>query len=112
MRDMNGFQKKKNQYSLRKWLIWSLEQEMEKDTLRITCAEKEERYQRLLGPCKKYAGDKYKLSIKKNIAFNVLKQIHYKCIYKQITNKYKLLLILEKEKNSLVVRALSHNSDN
>ena len=79
LRDMNGFQKKKNQYSLRKWLIWSLEQEMEKDTLRITCAEKEERYQRLLGPCKKYAGDKYKLSIKKNIAFNVLKQIHYKC---------------------------------
>ena len=29
---------------------------MEKDTLRITCAEKEERYQRLLGPCKKYTG--------------------------------------------------------
>ena len=40
---------------------------MGKDTLRITCAEKEERYQRLLGPFKKYAGDKYKLSIKKRI---------------------------------------------
>ena len=45
MRDMNGFQKKKNQNSLGKWLIWRLEQEMRKDTLRITCAEKEERYQ-------------------------------------------------------------------
>ena len=79
MRDMNGFQKKKNQNSLGKWLIWRLEQEMRKDTLRITCAEKEESYQRLLGPFKKYAGDTYKRSIKKNIAFNGLKQIHYKC---------------------------------
>ena len=67
LRDMNGFQKKKNQYSLGKWLIWSLDQEMGKDMLRITCAEKEERYQRLLGPFKKYAGDKYKLSIKKRL---------------------------------------------
>ena len=49
---------------------------MGKDTLRITCAEKEERYQRLLGPFKKYAGDKYKLSMEKNTAFNGLKQIH------------------------------------
>ena len=40
------------------------------------CAGKQERYQRLPGPCKKYAGDKYKLSIQKNMAFNGLKQIH------------------------------------
>ena len=44
--------------------------------LGTTYAGKQERYHRLLGPCKKYAGDKYKLSMEKNTAFNGLKQIH------------------------------------
>lgn len=43
------FRRKKSEL-LGKMADLEVEQEMGKDTLRITCAEKEERYQRLLGP--------------------------------------------------------------
>lgn len=40
------------------------------DKFTISCARKQERYHRLLGPCKKYTTDKDKLRVKKNIDCN------------------------------------------
>lgn len=46
------------------------------DKFRVSCAKKQERYQRLLGPCKKYTADKDNLWVQKNIDCNGLKQIN------------------------------------
>lgn len=45
--------------------------------LRVSCARKQERYQRLLGPCKKYTADQGNLQVQKNTDCNGLEQINW-----------------------------------